>query len=418
MCRIIKRKGIVCAAAILLIIVYFARFAWVNRDNGKSSFVHYTDEDVVSCDGVDISLVEQNLYDIPAFTRRYPDTQEMYSFGGYHFTMAGMPYAYESLKYILEVRLRFTNRTKESRTVDLTEYQLLNVNQTIYQGVYPELVKLLNGDVSCMIAPGEQQEAVLCYDIIGMTMHHPTYQRLKKEPMMISLSKYPYPKAITLNHLRHVRGEAKEAARGEDVPSGDVVLQRENTPSGSILDYGEEQICQNVGIHVEDVTTVQNANDYEGYSLDGWMEYFAREFLNKDGTVRTIEEKDHGLPKKFYKKGYENYIIFVKLRLHNYSSSENSIFLDCDLVNNDNTLATVGSAEYMTARNLKEEKYISDISMGPGEDLEVTMGYARSICNDFDLDREPLYITNSLDSDTEMDLEHGKGGYGVYLKLQ
>lgn len=413
-----KKKWIRLFFFIAFLGLYIARVLYINKDNALSDIDIYHDNQSARHDNMEISMVSQKLYELPAYAEAYPDTEEELSPEGNTFVKAGSPEAYDSLKYILEVKLRLKNCSSEEKEIDISGYQMTNKIQTLFSAGNIVLMNLRNDAVLQTFAAGEEKEIVLCYDMLGIITRNLTYERLKNERLAIILSGYPHPKQLTLDHLELVQGKTdtrkKQAEPKETVPH----VQKEDTPAGTVVAVGGEVISQGIGTSVVDMQIVENVNEYAEYNPDGWDSYFREDFLKEDGTATTIFEVDHGMPDSYYKIGYQNYFIFIKLRLHNYSGQKQGAYLMYDLLNSKDDLATIDSSEYV---------FVSDVELGEEEsstlieadgDMYVTLGYARSIRKDCDIYREPLYISNEPYNYQDLDLSKGKGGYGRYLQVQ
>lgn len=409
-----KRKLPLLLILSLLAIVYIARVTYINVSADPLKITYYTSEETIEHQGMEISLTEQKLYEVSAFVKEYPEIADAYTKEGNFYMQVGAPEAYESLKYIVAVKLQYKNQSSGEQTIDLTAFSLTNVTQSILQGVHPPVVRAINGDIEFSVAPGESKEVILAFELLGITIRNLTYERFRQEPFAIPVSSYPEAKTFILDNLELVEGEENDEA---DTPSLSQI-QKENTPAGTVLQTGGEIIDGNVGVTVKQVDIVKNAKEYPEYDESAWMGYFKESFVNPDGTVKTIMEET-GLPKSYIRKGYENYFIFVKLNVHNYSPGRTSAYIDYSLFNSSDTLAIDNSPEYASNRTDENEESSGTVMLEPDEDLEIILGYARSIRNDCDIYSEPLYISNNSDTSGQtFDLSQGKGGYGIYLQIQ
>lgn len=417
-----KRKLPVLLILSLLTVAYVARVIYVNVSAEPMKITYYTSEETIDHRGMEISLTEQKLYEVSAFVKEYPEIADNYTKEGNIYMQANAPEAYESLKYVLAVKLQYKNQSSEEQTIDLTEFYLTNITQSVLEGTNPSLATALNGDISFPVAPGESKEILLCFDLLEITTRNLNYERFRLEPFVIPVSSYPEVKTFTLNRLELIEGEGDDRRDAKQNNEADKVsapeIYKENTPAGTVLKTGEEIMNGNVGVTVKQVDIVQNAKEYPQYDESAWMGYFKESFVNADGTVKTIME-DTGVPKSYIRQGYQNYIIFVKLNVHNYNQGKSSAYIEYSLVNSSDTLAVSNSSEYCSYRTDENEKTSSTLPLEPGEDREVVLGYARSIRNDCNIYSEPLYITNNFDNGCQtFDLSEGKGGYGIYLQIQ
>lgn len=412
-----KRNWIRWSVVLFVACIYIARVVYINRNNASFDIVFYKDNEKVEYDGMEYSIKEQKLYELSAYAEKYPEAAAECSPEGNSYVLAGMPEAYESLKYILEIRLGFTNCSKEEKEIDISGYQMNNKNQTMFQGFSLELTALRNDAILQQFAPGETKEVTLVYDMLGINSRNLTYERLKNEPLAVILSGYPNPKQLTLNHLELVKAKGDGLVQ-KKTKTKTPSVQKENTPAGTVMKVGGEVISNGIGTSVADLQIVKNANDYEEYHPDSWRGDFRENNLHPDGTVDTYMEITDELPDSYYKKGYENYIFFVKLRIHNYNDQKQQAYFMYELLNrkNDLTIDPLFEYKYIPRVHLKPED--SKTMVEAGGDIYITLGYARSIRNDCDVHKEPFYISNCTEYCENFDLSKGKGGYGVYLQIQ
>lgn len=405
-------------ALVVLFVLYVARVAYQNRDLNKSKITYVPSTESVSYDGMEVSVTEQAVYEMPAFVETHPGMEEFYHISTNTYATMGDIEGFQSLKYVVGVKLAFHNLSGKKKEIQLSDFQMANSTQTISQGADPYELEALNGSVLYQIAPGETKEALLCYDLFGTVIQNLDDKRVLSEDFAVLVSGYPNMKGILLDHLSLVRSEGKfDPYDWKEQPAAQQV-KKEDTPSGTILPVGGECITGGVGVKVESVDIVQNVKEFPNYEEDAWQGYFKRRFLNEDGTVTTVWEDDHGLPKSYYKKGYQNYIIFVTIRFQNYTNQVASIYNGYDLYDGKASWECPAGAEYTTNLFGKDEEDASKGVVQAGADQVLVLGYARSVRKDQDIRKMPLYISNDAVTTEYFDLEKGKCGFGKFIRIQ
>ncbi len=412
-----KRVAMMGVLAVLLAL-YLARVLYLNRDLEKSRVTYVPDTESVTYDGMKVSVTEQVVYEMPAFVETHPGMEEYYHISTNLWAQSGDVEGFRSLKYVVGVKLAFHNVSEKKKEIELSAFRLSNKVQTIAQGADPYQLETLNGAVLHQIAPGETKEVFLNYDLFGAIIQNLNEKKVLSEDFSVTVSGYPDMKAIRLGHLSLVRAKGEfDPFDWEEQPAAQQV-KKDDTPSGTILPIGGECVTGGVGVKVESVDIVQNVKEFPNYQGDAWRGYFKRRFLKKDGTVTTIWEDDHGLPTSYYKKGYENYIIFVTLRFRNYTNQTASIYNVYGLYDGKASWDCPSDAEYTSALLEKDEEDASQGVIRAGADQVLVLGYARSVRKDQDIRKMPLYISNDAVTTEYFDLEKGKCGFGKFIRIQ
>lgn len=413
-----KKRVVKIVILVVILVAYIARVIYLNRDISKSKVTYVQDTGCVKYDEMEVTLTNQVLYEMPAFVEAYPEMEKFYHVSTSLWAKSGGEELFRALKYVVEVRLAFYNTSQKKKEINLTAFQLVNRLQTISQGAGPYITEALNGAVQYKIAPGERKEIFLTYDLLDLNIRNLNYQRVKEEQFAVLISGYPHMQGIQLNHLPLVKAKGEyDPYKQEDAPVSQKV-QKEDTPSGTILPVGGECYTGGVGVRVDSVDIVRNVKEFPDYQEDAWLGYFKSGFVNEDGTVKTIWEDGHGLPKSYYQKGYQNYIIFVTMRFKNYTNQAVGIYNNYALYNSKASWECPAESEYTTNLNDRDETDALKGVVQAGEEQVLVLGYARSIRKDQDIYKMPLYISNDATATEHFDLDKGRCGFGKFIRIQ
>lgn len=414
-----KMKKIVKTGILaVLVIFYLARVIDINRDISHSKVTYVPDTESVAYDGMEVSMVSHRIYEMPAFVETHPGMEEFYHISTNFYAKSGDIEGFRSLKYVVGVKLAFYNASKEEKEVYPADFQLFNKSQTISQGVDPQGLEALNGAMMYKLSPGERKEVELSYDLFGAVIRDLSYKKIRSEDFGIMISGYPRMQAIQLEDspLVKAKGEFDPYDQGEE--GGVLRVEKEDTLSGTILPVGGECITGGVGVTVEGVDIVRNVKEFPNYQEDAWVGYFKERFLNKDGTVDTVWEEGHGLPKSYYEKGYQNYIIFVTLKFRNYTNRVADVYNAYGLYDSKASWDCPSDAEYTTNLFEKDEEDAFKGIIQAGGEQVLVLGYARSIRKDKNIYETPLYISNDASQSDCHDLDRGECGFGKFIRIQ
>lgn len=401
-------------------------FRWLQiNDANHGKYTVVAEDRTVTVDGLQHSIVKSEIYEMPALVENKPELKEFYSYATNHYVKLGMEKAFNSIKYVVYVELKVKNTSKKVQDIWFSDYYVSNENQSVLQGGYPELIKKLNdGHIDKKLKPQEEVTIKMCYDLLEENIGHLTYEKLRNMRLMIPISGYPDLKAISIHNAGCIKSKGtfdpyqsskskKSRTKKKNIPK--------DTETGTVLPTGSTMVEDGVGYQVEDVAIVENFKEYKEYNPDGWFEYYKGEYIKKDGSFETVASYKHGLPEIYYKKGYKNYAIFVKLSIENYTDSDKNLYTCFDLYNDKKTLEGPKDGEYISTL-INWDKEDKDIYLGfiaAGEKMTLVLGYTRSIRNDWDIHKMPLYVSNNYDENaSDFDLSKGKGGFGRYLQIQ
>lgn len=433
-----KRKLFFCLILVSIALGMIGRWAVLNRNVDYSRMKVVSGKDTVESNGLRISLKDTVLYEMPAFVEQYPEVESFYTIDSNIYAKMGMEEAFRSLKYVVSASLEITNFSSDLREVFYTDYYLTCRNQTVMQGVDPDMTQSLNsGNISYSLQSGETISVLLCYDLMGVSIRELSLDKINQLGLVIPVSGFPDIKAFALKTDAAVRSTgAFDPYKSQKVTekSGKPEKIPEDNEAGTILDLGGEIVQNGVGMQVESVQIVKNLKELTEYDPDAWLSYYKESFIHEDGSFQTVAEggaATHALPKDYYKSGYTNYAVFVKLKIHNYTNTSQSLYNAFGLLNSDRSLEGPITAEYTATlessqpeekdkeEDEDDEKDYYKGAIGPGEDQAIMLGYTRSIKNTVNIEEMPLYISNNEDTGSEdFNLDAGKGGYGVYLRVQ
>lgn len=431
-----KRKLFFCLLLVSMALGMIGRWTMLNQNVDQSRMKVVSEKESVESNGLRIVLKDTAVYEMPAFVEHYPEVESFYSIDSNIYAKMGMEEAYRSLKYVVSATLEITNFSNDLREIFYTDYYLTCRNQTVMQGVDPDITQTLNNDdIGCSLQSGETVSVLLCYDLLGVSIRDLSLDKINQLGLAIPVSGFPDIKAIALKTDAVIRSTgAFDPYKTQKVTgkSGKPEKIPEDNEAGSILDLGGEIVQNGVGMQVESVQIVKNLKELTEYDPDAWLPYYKESFIHEDGSFQTIAEGGtaltHALPKDYYNSGYTNYAVFVKLKIHNYTNTSQSLYNGFGLLNSDCSLEGPITAEYTAAleSSQSEEKdeeedekdYYKGV-IGPGENQAIMLGYTRSIKNSVNIEEMPLYISNNEDIGSEdFNLDAGKGGYGVYLRVQ
>lgn len=416
----IKRTGKIGIFLLFIIVVIFRWFQLNNGNHGKYDIA--AEDQTVTVNGLQHSIIKSQIYEMPAIVEKNPELKEYYSYVTNHYVKNGLEKAFNSLKYVVYIEMKVKNTSNTAQEITFSDYYVTCENQSVLQGGFPDLIQKLNdGYIDKKLQPQEEITIKMCYDIIGENIANLTYEKLKAMRLMIPVSGYPKPKAISIHNAALVKstGEFDPYNGSKDKTADQKENVPEDTKTGSVLPVGDRLIESGVGYQLEDVVIVEKFEDFKEYNPDAWLGYYKSRFIKKDGSFTTVAEDRHGLRKSYYTKGYKDYAIFVKLCIKNYTSADKSLYNCFDLYNNKRTLEGPCDPEYISTLDIDNEKDVYKGYISAGEEQELVLGYTRSIRNDHDIYTMPLYISNDYDENvSDFDLSKGKGGFGRYLRIQ
>lgn len=375
-----KRKRYVRYAIIFaLVLISAIRIAYVNRNNAQGKNSYISDTETVEYNGIQYTVTDEVLYEMPAFVEKYPQIQEYYMYNRDGATGRDNEETLRGLKYVLCISLQFKNSAIEDKTIDLTDYRIFGKVHS--DGIDPFCTATLNNCESVINLPaGGQRTILLPYNMYQQIFREKTYKNLLNEPFSVMVSGYPNMQYISLKQLHLVKSAGKFDPFALKGQGGSKV---EDTKQGTVVEPGEEMIENSIGATVLDVNIVKNIKKYKEFKkecLEGSVS------VKKDGTVLPSEEC-------WRREGQEYYMVFIKVKMHNYWQGSQEMYTAFNLYPNykdddDNVEMSYYSCDYTSSED--KRAYFGTIQ--ENEDKVITLGYLLGVPRKTDITKKDLYL--------------------------